>query len=89
MNAVIKPTPRELAEERERLFEEKKREWLFFVEAINEASNGTGTSLHRAFIEGDAVTFLDSCERAVKEYIDACGMNETAESEAAGRKERG
>jgi len=91
MNAILKTvlTERDLKRVREELFEEKKRDFLFFSEAISEAANGTGTALHRAFVEGDAVTFLEHCERAVKEYIEVCRLHETAESEAMGRKELG
>lgn len=86
MNAILRPTltPSDRKRIREELFEQLKRKWLFFSEAISEASNSTGTALHNAFIEGDAVLFFECCERALKEHIEACRMVEEAESDLLG-----
>jgi hypothetical protein len=74
MNAQIQPlslSERERAQIRKDLYEQKKRDWLFLAEAINEAKGTAAAVIRMGFESGDAPLFLKGCQQAVIDRIES------------------
>jgi hypothetical protein len=84
MNAILKPTPRELAEERERLFEECRKDFVFMLEVL-----GENREWLKYYTSREAQPLVQEMDKLLWSYLDRTGLFERAESEAAGRKELG
>lgn len=82
MNAILKLSPRELAEERERLFQEKRKDPLYVLEAMNMYHDW-----HVYYVAKDMLPCQDKIDEALWRLLESSGEFETAESEAAGRRE--
>jgi hypothetical protein len=82
MHALTKITAHELADERHRLFEESRKDFILTHEAMGEKK-----AWHDAYVKRDAIAILREIDKVLAGYLESTGMNETAESEAQGRKE--
>lgn len=83
----MKPTltDRERAEIRKRLYDQKKRNWTFIVEALSEASQ-TNAGQIMGCMENDGYGLLHYFNKAIKDYIDS-ELMEDAENEVLASKE--
>jgi predicted solute-binding protein len=87
MNAIMKLTDRERKYAIDALFEDNRKQLRFVLEALSDMNNETGTLWLNAYINRDYYFMGEMQDRAVREYQEATGMNETELSEARGRKE--
>lgn len=82
MNAVIKITERELSAERRKLFDEKRKDPLYVLEAMNMYHDW-----HVYYVAKDMLPCQSEIDRALWKLLESSGEFETAESELMGRKE--
>lgn len=68
MSAVIKPDHTRILES---LYQEKKTDWLFIVEAIGEAKPGVAAMIKTGLATDDGPLLLEGWKRAVKDYIES------------------
>jgi len=81
MNAVIQLSDKELKAERERLFEEKRKDVLTVLDALN-----THHDWHAHYVARDMLPCQEEIDRALWRLLEKSGDFELAEIEAIGRK---